>query len=183
MVVARSERTRSQRGESSLQRNDSLSPISHREGCLLSGFVRSSPVSPKDVWEPFHPFSLRIIQSLLKSTHYNLLTVLACSFPCGYAGVKYLFVMPRSQQYLLKAFLSNCSPLSEMRVRGILNRTTIFFPSKSLCIRIPDICQWFSFNPFNEVIYADQQISFIPCYLRERTYNVQTPLSKRPRAG
>ena len=113
----------------------------------------------------------------------TLLTALACPFPYGYAGVEYLFVMPRSQQYLLKALLSNCSPLSEMRVRGILNRTTIFFPNKSLCIRIPDICQWFSFNPLGEVIRADQQISFIPCYIRERTYNVQAPFSKRPRAG
>ena len=57
----------------------------------------------------------------------TLLTALAYPFPCGYAGVEYLFVMPRSQQYLLKALLSNCSPLFEMKVRGILNRVTIFF--------------------------------------------------------
>ena len=57
------------------------------------------------------------------------------------------------------------------------------FPNKSLCIRIPNICQWFSFNLLSEVIRASQQISFIPCCLRERTYNVQAPLSKRPRAG
>ena len=37
----------------------------------------------------------------------TLLTVSACPFPCGYAEVEYLFVIPRSQQYLLKALLSN----------------------------------------------------------------------------
>ena len=57
------------------------------------------------------------------------------------------------------------------------------FPNKSLGIHIPNICQWFNFNPFGEVIHANQQIPFIPCCLRERTYNVQAPLSERPRAG
>ena len=36
----------------------------------------------------------------------TLLTASAYPFSCGYAKVKYLFVMPRSQQYLLKALLS-----------------------------------------------------------------------------
>ena len=56
------------------------------------------------------------------------------------------------------------------------------FLNKSLGIHNPDICQWFSFNPFGEVIYADQQIPLIPCCLKERVYNVQTPLSERLRA-
>ena len=55
------------------------------------------------------------------SLFFNLLTmtlliVLACPSPYEYAGVEYLLVMPRSQQYLLKALLSNCNPLSEMSV-------------------------------------------------------------------
>ena len=57
------------------------------------------------------------------------------------------------------------------------------FLNKSLGIHNPDICQWFNFNPFGEVIRADQQISFVPYYFRERTYVVQSPLIKRPRAG
>ena len=56
-------------------------------------------------------------------------------------------------------------------------------PNKFLSIRISDICQNFSFNPLGKVICTNQQISFIPCRFRERTYNVQSPLSKRPRAG
>ena len=57
------------------------------------------------------------------------------------------------------------------------------FPNKSLGIHIRDICQWFNFNPLSEVICADQQPFLIPCCLRERSYNIQAPLSKWPRAG
>ena len=57
------------------------------------------------------------------------------------------------------------------------------FLNKSLGIHVPDICQWFSFNPLGEVIRADQQPSLIPYCLRERPYSIQVPLSKRLRAG
>ena len=57
------------------------------------------------------------------------------------------------------------------------------FLNKSLGIHVFDICHWFSFKPLGEVICADQQPSLIPCYLRERPYNIQALLSKKPRAG
>ena len=41
------------------------------------------------------------------------------------------------------------------------------FLNKSLGIHNPDICQWFNFNPFGEVIRADQQIPLIPTALRK----------------
>ena len=62
----------------------------------------------------------------------TLLTTSACPFHCGYAEVEYLFVIPRSQQYFLKALLSNYSLLSEMSVWGIPNRVTIFFQTNFL---------------------------------------------------
>ena len=37
----------------------------------------------------------------------TLLTASACLFPCGYAGVEYLFFIPRLEQYFLKVLLSN----------------------------------------------------------------------------
>ena len=46
------------------------------------------------------------------------------------------------------------------------------FPNKFLGIYIPDICQGLSFNPLHEVVYANQQISLIPCCLEERANNV-----------
>ena len=52
-----------------------------------------------------------------------------------------------------------------------------------LSIRISNICQRFSFNLLGKVICVNQQVSFIPCRFRERTYNVQSSLGKRLRAG
>ena len=71
------------------------------------------------------PFALSSL--FLSPLTMTLSIASACPFPWGYAGVEYLLVMPKSQQYLLKAFLSNWSLLFEMRVRGIPNRVTIFF--------------------------------------------------------
>ena len=57
------------------------------------------------------------------------------------------------------------------------------FLNKSLGVHVPDICQWFSFNPFGEIIRVNYQISLIPCCFKEMTYNVQTPLRKWLRVG
>ena len=57
------------------------------------------------------------------------------------------------------------------------------FPKKSLRIHVPNICQWFIFNPLGKVICVNQQPSLSPYCLREMSYNIQTPLSKELRAG
>ena len=56
------------------------SPKSLRRG-LPSGSVRSNSISPKDVWQLFYLFLFCIIQSLLESTHYNLIDSLGMSIP------------------------------------------------------------------------------------------------------
>ena len=56
-------------------------------------------------------------------------------------------------------------------------------PNKLFVIHIPDIFQWFRFNPLGEVIRANQYISFIPCCLIEKPYNILPPLSERPGTG
>ena len=55
-------------------------------------------------------------------------------------------------------------------------------PNKSLDIHIFDISQRFNFDPFGEIVRADQQILFTSYCLREKTYNIQAPLGKGPRA-
>ena len=119
-------------GKSSFQKNDSLDPIGHGEGHLLSGFARSSLVSPNDVWQLFQLFPFASSNLFLSPLTMTLLTASACPFPYGYAEVEYLFFMPRSQQYLWKTLLSNWSPLSEISVWGIPNRVTIFFQTNVL---------------------------------------------------
>ena len=56
-------------------------------------------------------------------------------------------------------------------------------PDESFDIYISDISQRFSFDPLSKIICADQQVLFVSKCFKERTYNIQTPLSKRPRAG
>ena len=108
----------------------------------------------------------------------TLLIVSACPFPYGYGGVEYLFIAisPKGLAIELKTVVRD-EGMRDFKLSDNI------FPNKSLGIHIPDICQWFSFNPFNEVIRADQQIPLISYCLREKTYNVQAPLSKRPRVG
>ena len=57
------------------------------------------------------------------------------------------------------------------------------FPNKSLGIHVPNVSQWFSFNPLGKVICVDQHVPLISCSLRKRTYNIQAPLSERLRVG
>ena len=76
---------------------------------------------------PIFPSSL-----FLSPFTMTLLIASACQFPWGYAGVEYLLVIPRSQQYLLKDLLLNWRPLSEMRVWGTPNSVTIFFQTNFL---------------------------------------------------
>ena len=116
----------------------------------------------------------------------TLLTVSAYPFPYGYVGVEYLFVMSRLQQYLIKALLSNWSPLSEMSVWGIPNWVTIFFQTNLLAstslIFANDsasthLVKWSV--PTNRYLLFPTTLGKGPTM--SKTYNVQDPLSKRPR--
>ena len=46
------------------------------------------------------------------------------------------------------------------------------FPDKLLYVHILDIRQKLSFNPFGEIVCADQQIFLISCYFRKWTNNI-----------
>ena len=56
-------------------------------------------------------------------------------------------------------------------------------PNEFLCIHVPDVGQGLDFDPFGEIVYADHQVSFISCCFKERAYDIQAPLSERPRTG
>ena len=130
------------------------------------------------MWRLFHLFSLCVVQPLFKSTHYDLIDSFSLPIPLGICRggifIRYAQVTaipPEGLTIELKTIVRDEGTRDSKPSDNI-------FSNKSL-----DICQWFSFNPFGKVIHANQQIPFIPCCLRERTYNVQAPLSERPRAG
>lgn len=53
-------------------------------------------------------------------------------------------------------------------------------PYKSLHIYVSDIGQRLSFDPFREIVCADQKVLPVSCGLWEWTHYIQTPLCKRP---
>ena len=74
---------------------------------MLGSFSAQLPLAPSSLL--FNPFKI------------VLLMASSCPLLWGYVGVEYLFVMSRSRQKSRKALLSNCSPLSEIKVSGTPN--------------------------------------------------------------
>ena len=107
------------------------------------------------MWQLFHPFSLRIIQPLLEFTHYDLINSPSLSIP---SWVSRGGIPIRNFQVTTIPFEGFAIKLKSI-IRDECMRdpkpSDNFFPNKSLGIYVPDICQWFSFNPLGEVIRAD----------------------------
>ena len=84
------------------------------------------------MWQLLNPFPLGVIQSFLKPIDDDFVGSFGLPVSLGISWVEYLFVIPSSEQYLLKALLSNWSSLSEIRVQGTLNRVTMFLQTNLL---------------------------------------------------
>ena len=134
------------------------------------------------MWQLFHPFTPGIVQPLFKSIHCDLVDSLDLSIPqwISRSGIPILnaqvtTVPPKGFAIKLKTIV---------RDKGMRDPKSSdnIFSHKYLGIHVPDVYQWFSFNPLGEVIRTDQQPSLIPCYPRKMSYNIQALLSKRPRA-
>ena len=134
------------------------------------------------MWQLFHPFTPGIVQPLFKSIHCDLVDSLYLSIPqwISRSGIPILNVQvttvpPKGFAIKLKTIVR------DEGMRDPKSSDNIF-SHKSLGIHIPDVYQWFSFNPLGEVIHANQQPSLISSCLKEKTYNIQVILSKRSRA-
>ena len=144
--------------------------------------MRRGPICPKDVWQLFHPFSLRIIQPFLKSIHYDFIDSLNLSIPLGVSRGGISICNPQVTTVSSEGLAIKLQAV--VRDKGTKDPKPSYniLPKKFLGIHVPDVSQWFSSNPLGEVICADQQVLLIPYGLRKRTYNIQAPLSEWPRA-
>ena len=99
-------------------------------------YVRENRVSPVDLLGVVHyahktldssSAHLLLAPSNLFFKPFTIALLVASAWPllCRYAGVEYLFLIPRSLQNLRKALLSNCNPLSETRDSSTLNLVTM----------------------------------------------------------
>ena len=126
---------------------------------------------------------LCVIQPLFKPTNYDLVDNFSLPVPLWicWGGISVCYaqittIPSKGLAIKLQSIIRDECMRDSKQSDNIL-------PNKFLSIRISDICQRLHFNPLSKVIYADQQISFIPYCFRKRTYNVQSLLRKRPRAG
>ena len=129
----------------------------------------------------FHPSSFRIIQSLLEPIHYNFVSSLGMTIPLGVSrgripirNFQITIVSPKGFAIKLKSIVRDEGMRDPKPGDNI-------FPDKFLGIHLSDVRQGLDFNPFDEIVCADQQISLVTCCFRKRTNNIQAPLCKQPR--
>ena len=77
------------------------------------------------------PFPLRFILPFFQPINYDFINCFRLPVSLWVSKVEYLFLIPSSPQYLLKALLSNWRPFSEIKVCGTSNLVTIFFQTRS----------------------------------------------------
>ena len=134
------------------------------------------------MWQFFHLFSLCVVQPLFKPTNYDLVDSFGLLVPLwicqGRISICYAQITAIPPEGLAIKLQSDVRDECMKDSKPSDN----ILPNKFFSIRIFDIGQRFSFNPLCKVIHANQQISFIPCRFRKRTYNVRSSLSKGPRA-
>ena len=96
-------------------------------------------------------------------------------------GISILY--PQIRTVLPEGFAIKLKAIIRDEGMGNPESSNDILPDKPFDIHVSDISQRFNFDPLGKIICADQQILFISYCFREKTYNIQSPLSKRPRAG
>ena len=111
---------------------DSFRPVRQGKRGLSRGPVGCCSVCPQDIGLFLGPISLSTVQSFLQSTQDRLVNGFGLSIALRVRQSR----VPVHNAYILaksrKALLSNCIPLSKMRVFGTPNLVTIFFHTNFL---------------------------------------------------
>ena len=109
----------------------------------------------------FHPFSFRVIQPLLKPIDYYFVNSFSLPIPLRISQSRiFVFytqvrtVLPKGIAVKLESIIRDKSAWSSKSCDNIP-------PNKLLNIYVSDVCQGLSFDPFSEVVCADQQILLI----------------------
>ena len=109
----------------------------------------------QDIWQFFHPSSLRIIQPLLESVHYNLINSLGLPIPLGISWGR---ISIRNSQFTAVSFEGFAIKLKVIvRDEGVRDPKPgdNIFPDKLLGVYIFDVRQGFGFNPLSKIVSAD----------------------------
>jgi len=134
------------------------------------------------MWQFFHPFSLCVVQPLFKPTNYDLVDSFGLPIPLWICRGGIFICYAQVTAIPLEGLAIKLQFVVRDECMRDSKPSYNILPNEFLSIHISDICQRFSFNPFGKIIRADQQVSFIPDRFKERAYNVQSLLGKRPKA-
>ena len=122
-------------------------------------------------------------QHFLKSAHYDLVNSFSLSIPLGisWSGIpvcnsQFTAISPKGFTVKLKSIVLD----EGMRYFKASDDVLL---EKFLYIHISDVRQRLCFNPFGEIVCADQQIFLVSRCFRKWANNIQAPLCKRPRTG
>ena len=108
------------------------------------------------MWQLFHPSSFRIIQSLFQPIDYDLINSL---------GLSISLEVSRSEIPIYNSQVTTISPEGlVIKLKAVIRDEGIRDPKlsndvlldKFLSIHILDVGQGLDFNPFGEIVYADQ---------------------------
>ena len=115
-----------------------------------------SSIRPQDVWQLFHPSSLRIIQSLFQRIDYDLINSLGLSISLG-VGRSIIYVCNSQATIVSFEGLTNKlkAVIQDEGMRDPKSSNDVL-PDKFLSIHILDVGQGLGFDPFCEIVCADQ---------------------------
>ena len=108
------------------------------------------------MWQLFHPSSFRIIQSFFHPINYDLINSLNLPIPLGvgWSGIsvcdsQITTVSLEGLAIKLKSVIRDEGMRDSKSSNDVL-------PNKFLCIHILDVGQGLDFDPFGEIVCADQ---------------------------
>ena len=108
------------------------------------------------MWQLFYPFPFYIIQCLLESTYYDFIDDFDLPVPLciDQGGIPVCYAQVAAIP--LERLAIKLQTIVRDEGMGDSKPSDNIFPNKSFGNHISDVCQWLVFNPFGEVVCADQ---------------------------
>ena len=120
----------------------------------------------------FHPSSLCIIQHFLKSIYYDLVNSFSLSIPLRVCQSGVSVCNSQLTTVTPKGFAVELMYIVQDKGVWYPEVSDNVFPEKLLCVHISDIRQRLNFDPFGEIICANQQILLVSCCFRKGANNI-----------
>ena len=132
------------------------------------------------MWEFLYPPSLSVVQFFLKPIDYDLIGGFGLTIPLRISWSRVPVGDPQFTAVSPEGFAVELKPIVQDEDFRDPESWDDVSPGELFRICISDVSQWLRFDPFGEVICADQQVPLISCCFGKGAYNVQAPLGEWP---